>query len=535
MDIKNNTTNIFDGDDFGQNDLQDQAMLDKILQTYWFYYYAYDVVDFVKTSGGDTQTHTLRYDKQRDDLGMAPFYYYTTESNPSSTKVYVNIKSADYENFEIYSEAGELIANNSSINLRTVVVYDFDGSYLYLKLPKTSNTGYDDANLERYYRVYEIPNVADYVSEMSTKPGYNASDYTWVNKHEPRYYVDVLGVRYYLLPRTGVAPGTSGDIAKNNKAQVLYDKYGNTTVAASGSLNSPEIAQYATFENINNYFVEYYEEYYQVNYTVYTDKGGSKFINPKADPLTNTVTLPEMAGNPTEFYLNYGAATLYYNGAPTTINHYMYCPVNTNYKSNVEFRSSLGRSSWETAGVTIKTLPSPHIGYWYDGGEEYAFVGYIMVNDAILETITKRGDSASGGEASSGDMYRAFLEYINAVYKFEDYDALEDFASQAALDSYLTRYTPGQSGYGAARMQEAYTNFIADLKEKIGVQVGAYKLVNLCSNLLLADSYDYEDYGNKMISYVNVNVPVTFKDMAIANPKTGASTTSLSVMLPTPL
>ena len=504
---KSNTSNIFDGNDFGQNNASDKSLLENVLQTYWFYYYAYDVLYFVKSS----QTHIIRYDKNRDDAGQPPFYYYTNEGAKTGI-VYGNVKTTDYDNFTFVDGSGatqelsvQLTVKENTFGME----YDIDGSYMYLSLPAKADavSGSTPSTISRYYRFHEILDFSDYYDDLSA-----GEKTTWLSTAEPRYYVDIMGSRYYILPR-------NNNIAKTPVAKTIFNKNGKTTVADGVPA---DIVQNSAFVNIKNYFIEYYEEFYPVEYKGYTDRWGSAFINPfnETDEMktTNTVTLPAVSDNPTSYYFDYEKAELYYNGAPSTVEHYVYCPVNTNYKSNVAYVSSAGSSAWETTGVTIKTLPSPHIGYWYDGGEKYGFVGYIQVTDKILENITKRGDAGDAG--SGGEMYNAFLNYINQVYKFEDYDELADFKDQAALDAYLATYDSGGSGATPVRLARAFDAFIIALKEAVGAQVSTYTKLNFCANLLLADSYDYEDYAQKKISFINVNIPVSFKEL-LADPRDG--------------
>lgn len=504
---KSNTNNIFDGNDFGQNNASDKSLLENVLQTYWFYYYAYDVLYFVKSS----QTHIIRYDKNRDDAGQPPFYYYTNEAAETGI-VYGDVKTTDYDNFTFVDGSGA--TQELTIQLKVKentfgMEYDIDGSYMYLSLPAKADavSGSTPGTISRYYRFHEILDFSDYYDSLSS-----GEKSIWLSNAEPRYYVDIMGSRYYILPR-------NNNIAKTPVAKTIFNKEGKTSVADGVPA---DIVQNSAFVNIKNYFIEYYEEFYPVEYKGYTDKWGSAFINPfnETDEMktTNTVTLPAIGENPTSFYFDYEKAELYYNGAPSTMEHYVYCPVNTNYKSNVAYVSSAGSSAWETTGVTIKTLPSPHIGYWYDGGEKYAFVGYIQVTDKILENITKRGDTDDAG--SGGEMYNSFLNYINEVYKFEDYDELADFKDQAALDAYLATYDHGGSGETSVRLARAFDAFIIALKEAVGAQVSNYTKLNFCANLLLADSYDYEDYAQKKISFINVNVPVSFKEL-LADPRDG--------------
>mgnify|MGYP003314987571 CR=1 FL=1 len=82
-------------------------------------------------------------------------------------------------------------------------------------------------------------------------------------------------------------------------------------------------------------------------------------------------------------------ATMYYNGAPSTINHYVYCPVNTNYRSIPEICKFANTIYPEYAAVNyIETEYDGHHGlYWIT---EEDIEEYISATNAIILRHDKR-------------------------------------------------------------------------------------------------------------------------------------------------
>lgn len=472
----------FGNDKLTVNDFQDQAasldaqILERVLQTYWFYDDSYMALYFMS---GSTK-HYIRYDSS---IG---FYYLTDESNPSSVHE-VDIYSDDMENFKING-------TNTELETEELYKYDFDGSYLYIKETANMNITGDK---DKYYRLHEV------TQSMMTKANNGtygtAAENKFLRDYEPRYYYDMHGTRYYMLARDeqGISRASNTIYYLNNAGSVVVEQTANLTT-------------------VKNYFIQYGGEYYPVDYTVYADESGSTYISPMHNATTNTVTIPTGSG-PVECYFNYDTKLLYNKETSERVDfdHYVYCPINENYLVNTKCISGI----WYTDAITIKSLPSPNIGFWYDG-DNYGFVGYIMVTDKIIEDMKKA--PSNDGTDKGGVIYQSFDRYMKLVYskanfaktRFSDYNST---TGQSALyDAFITQY----AGAGGT-FDEAYNAFYNELSGLVGELISRYSKTDLLTSLLLAESYEYSKDGiANIISGVNVNIPVSFKDITI-DPRTG--------------
>lgn len=472
----------FGNDKLSVNDFQDQAasldaqILERVLQTYWFYDDSYMALYFMS---GSTK-HYIRYDST---IG---FYYLTNENNPSS--VYkVDIYTDDMENFKING-------TNTELETEELYKYDFDGSYLYIKETANMNITGDK---DKYYRLHEV--TQDMMTKANNGTYGTAAQNKFLRDYEPRYYYDMHGTRYYMLARNeqGISRASNTIYYLNNAGSVVVEQTANLTT-------------------VKNYFIQYGGEYYPVDYTVYADERGSTYISPMHNPTTNTVTIPTGSG-PVECYFNYDTKLLYNKETSERVDfdHYVYCPINENYLVNTKCISGI----WYTDAITIKSLPSPNIGFWYDG-DNYGFVGYIMVTDKIIEDMKKA--PSNDGTDKGGVIFQSFDRYMKLVYskanfaktRFSDYNST---TGQSALyDEFITRY----AGAGGS-FDDAYNAFYNELSGLVGELISRYSKTDLLSSLLLAESYEYSKDGiANIISGVNVNIPVSFKDITI-DPRTG--------------
>ena len=565
----NSQADLFDGGDFASGNADDEDMLDKILKTYWFYDYYYNILQFTETSTETgspvTTTYTIKFDVEEYLNSRQSLFYYllddsktdvittkpdgvtTNEAEVMANRVYVDVFGTNEVGYKIVRDGTEI-----ALEVVEVYEYDFDGAYLYLKLPAFGDeliTLFEQGgatnipNTERYYRLHEISSVSEYISSLVGTgfeiPSESVAD-SWIFKAQPRYWVEVLGVRYYILPRVD-------SYASGNGAKTIFDKDGNINVSAPDNPNdiTTEIRYSSEFISINNYYIDYFDKYYKVDYATYTDAylgegnvviRGSEFICPYYDIETNTVTLPAEGDYPERtYYFDVENATLYYNGAPeSTTPHYVYSPVNQNYDVNVAYVTDSGSSHWEYTGVTIRKLPSPNIGYWYDGGEKYGFVGYISLTEEDILSMTRRGtDGDASGENSSGEIYESFMRYIDAVYTADRYDDVSDFGNdEARMQAFIDKYDAEGSASDPleTRLSRAHATYVSRLKLSVGDKVGGYNMTEFLSNLLLAEEYLPEKDGETTVQYVHINVPVTFTnlmydDQEIFDPRTGKSLT----------
>lgn len=433
----------FNNDNIGSNEfngtVEDNAMLAKLLRTYWYYEDSYDVLYLLD---GENNKHYIRYDETKSS-----FYYLTNEDDESS-KYYVTVTTSDYSNFRLGH-------NNAQLHSEIIYKYDFPGSKMFLKVPKSGH--YDK---DFYYEFKKITSSDEYTT-------------SWLASARPRYYTEIENVKYYIFPRnpqTGAA------------SKLIYNADGNADHGSDNRINNvgTEIV------NIDFYEIIYQDEYYKVSYLQGYDDGGSLYINPYYNAKENKTQFV-VDGVMTDFYFDYENEILYYALTERMIDYEfarIYCSVNDNYS----ITARINGETWNVSGINIKSLPSPNISYWY-GDEQYGFVGYIALTDKIFEGFKKADkDNESGGSnIEGGKIYTAFANYIDTIYA----DRTDEYRKTVknAVGGRIGDYTK----------EDLLTSFlIAD----------SYEL-----------NTDEEDVKNGRkpvrIKYINVNVPVRFEDLYI--------------------
>ena len=472
----------FTENDFSQSgDTLDLQLLERVLQTYWYYRDSYLALYFKE--GGTTKRY-IRYDSVQDADGIG-FYYL----NSAGAKVPIVVYSSDMVNFTylLSDTARENVTGTPDtapyLEEETLFKYNFVGANLYMKEGKDP---FDPNDFDKYFRMYEVTSemIQDAESTQST------SSVSWfIVNYQPRFYYDMNGKRYYFLARN-----EHGSRACNT----IY--YVNPS-AAAGSGISYESSANITY--LKNYYVNYGSEYFTINYKVYTD-GPNQYINPLHDPETNTVTVTTATGD-VDCYFNYEEGLLYNvaTGQRVSFDHYIYCPINENYK--VQLKQSGG--SWTTGDITIKSLPSPNINYWYDD-DEYGFVGYIMLTDKILESMKKAPSNDATDDG--GVIYQTFKTYMQLVYSKSNF-AEAKFANSTLYNQFLN----GRS------LDDAYNEFYLNLDREVRNRILRYDEDAFMSSLLQAERYRYSKEGLlDIIAGVYVNVPITFNNL-MTDPRTG--------------
>lgn len=428
----------------------DYNTLRTLLRTYWFYEETYEVFYFENVD--DSKTY-ICYDEESKD------FYYVDENNQ---KVSVEITTVDNENF-YYNVKG----NSTKIKLEREEKYryNYPGAKLYIRVSDADSNG-------RYYELKEIV----YNETVPT----NAPESTdWVLSRRPRYYVDVEGDYYYWLP-------IMKDSSTSAPSTTIYNGEGSST----------GLSFTYSIQTLDAYYIIYNNEYYEVVYPTANDEYGSPYVNPETMP--GEVTIPVRDDYIQTYYLNFNNKTLCTSAdllIKVDFEHRVYCPVNDNYTINVSLTAgSGGTQSWTSSGITINSLPSPNIGFWYNS-EEYGFIGYIYMTDAILTDLkANASDSESGEVTQSGAIYTEFSDYIDIIY--DGYDQL----------------------------------YIENLKRAVAERVSEYSLEDFLSALLIANSYVYDTDGST-INFINVNVPITFENIEFLDENNNLQTVSLSVVV----
>ncbi len=429
---------------------QDYNTLRTLLRTYWFYEETYEVFYFENVD--DSKTY-ICYDEASKN------FYYVDENNQ---KVLVEITTVDNENF-YYNIKG----NSTKIKLEREEKYryDYPGAKLYIRVSDADSNG-------RYYELKEIV----YNETVPT----NAPESTdWVLSRRPRYYVQIEGDYYYWLP-------IMQDSSTSAPSTTIYNGEGSST----------GLSFTYSIQTLDAYYIIYNNEYYEVVYPTANDEYGSPYVNPETMP--GEVTIPVRDDYIQTYYLNFNNKTLCTSAdllIKVDFEHRVYCPVNDNYTINVSLTAgSGGTQSWTSSGITINSLPSPNIGFWYNS-EEYGFIGYIYMTDAILTDLkANASDSESGEVTQSGAIYTEFSDYIDIIY--DGYDQL----------------------------------YIENLKRAVAERVSEYSLEDFLSALLIANSYVYDTDGST-INFINVNVPITFENIEFLDENNNLQTVSLSVVV----
>lgn len=429
---------------------QDYNTLRTLLRTYWFYEETYEVFYFENADNSKTY---ICYDEASKN------FYYVDENNQ---KVLVEITTVDNENF-YYNVKG----NSTKIKLEREEKYryDYPGAKLYIRVSDADSNG-------RYYELKEIV----YNETVPT----NAPESTdWVLSRRPRYYVQIEGDYYYWLP-------IMQDSSTSAPSTTIYNGEGSST----------GLSFTYSIQTLDAYYIIYNNEYYEVVYPTANDEYGSPYVNPETMP--GEVTIPVRDDYIQTYYLNFNNKTLCTSAdllIKVDFEHRVYCPVNDNYTINVSLTAgSGGTQSWTSSGITINSLPSPNIGFWYNS-EEYGFIGYIYMTDAILTDLkANASDSESGEVTQSGAIYTEFSDYIDIIY--DGYDQL----------------------------------YIENLKRAVAERVSEYSLDDFLSALLIANSYVYDTDGST-INFINVNVPITFENIEFLDENNNLQTVSLSVVV----
>ena len=406
----------------------------------------------------------INYKQNLDDGGST---YINPFVNPQTNTTTITLLSG--EEVECY------------FNYETKVLYEklivkTDSFTYYIKVNKANIS-----DVDKYYKV------------MSVDPSYydRFEDDTWAFINKPAYCVDIAGTRYYITSLS-TSLGAS-DIAND---QVIYTAQGDN----GGPLTGRTICR------LNDYYVEYKGVKYFIEYKVIDG-----YVNPFIDATTNIVKVMIATNTYETCYFDYNTKTLYAD-VKASFDNKIYCAVNENYRINAVLKTDV----WLIDNITIKLLPSPNIGFWYNG-EQYGFVGYIEMNKDIFDEMTKKVDAGGGGESGAGAIYLEFSELVTAVY------TKDAFASgRFATPELYTAFLNGRS------FDEAYDDFVFNLREQIGTRISEYSMDDFLSDLLTADDYKYVDGNTTSINYIVVNIPVTFNDLII-DPRTGKQI-SLSVI-----
>lgn len=399
---------------------------------------------------------------------LRTYWYYEDTYNA----LYYEIEGVKhYIRYEPSTKRFYYLADESNLNstryYATIISEDFTNFKLSNGVP---------LGIEELYK-YNFPGSAMYI-KIPSSIGNEKDQYyelkriesddmyttSWLSINKPRYYAEVYNNKYYILPRNKT---------DHSSSNLIYDENGRSNFGSDNPISSASIV------NLDFCQIIYNDEYYEVNYLKGYDSEGSLYINPYYNKVSNTIELKDASGSTTTYFFDYETRQLYYEDTETNIvkaDHEklgvsVHCSVNDNYSINAKYD---GR--WQISGIKIKSLPSPNISFWY-GAEQYGFVGYISLTDTILDGL-KKSDKSSGesGTNDGGEIYLAFEKYIDIVY---------------ASWTYEQRLA---------------------LKNSVGERVGSYTLDQFLSNLLVADSYELNEYKTA-VEYINVNIPVKFEDL----------------------
>ena len=421
------------------------------------YYQAYDTVTDTET--GMPENASL---------------YYNPIDYPRENKVSVYISGRgyvdcyfNYTTKTLYEDINARVSNVEEEDLYTLYYIQLDGV--------------------EHSRYFPVKKVAD-------DSYYNGFDEThWVRINKPKYFVEYRNQRYFINEDT-LAP---------NASQTLYslicDENGNpfTTVERLVTFDSYEVVYDGVIypvQMLKRYEVGYSDDKYY-------------YYNPFVDATTNTVRIKIADNIYRDCYFDYVAQMLFAE-LEASFDNYIYSAINENYSINANYDNS--RSIWSIADITIKSLPNPNIGFWYNG-ERFNYVGYIELTQKIFDELKKK--STTPESKDGGAIYMKFMDHIDLIYTEAAFD-VSRFENEDLYNAFISNYSDG-----TGLLSEAVKNFVVALKSAVEIKLGSpFTIATMLSTLLVADSYIYDDVQPNVIKYINVNIPVKLEDL-IADPR----------------
>ena len=345
-------------------------------------------------------------------------FYYEYGAN-QIREVKVN-SSDDMGNTKLYiynDETGEFDIERP---LEQESIYTYGHKFIGAELYAMIGTG----SSAKYYKYHKVP------EELID----NATAGSFIEKYEPRYYVDISGTRYYTMIHKNKDKGTHND---DKKFTDLFTEEGVKASAITFNITT-----------LNNYYVLLDDIYYRINYKEIVDAMGSVYINPMQ--LESTVTLPYGDSN-VEFYFDYSnnsnTSGLYekyesndYEDA-VLFNYRIYTPISKNYSLNAVLKNNV----WISSDITLNAFPSLNMDYWYNN-PDYILLGYLNVSNIDIEIMKRNEDEGAIYENSQF----SYVPALNQIVNTDEYKANSTpgaYTVFATLDWFNNRLTVADSGH----------------------------------------------------------------------------------------
>ncbi len=365
---------------FFSKDIKNTVMTKRILKKNAFYYeYGTNQIKEVKVNSSD-------------DMGNTKLYIYNDGTGEFDIE-----KPLEQEHIYTYGDR-------------------FMGAELYAMIGNGSSA--------KYYKYHKVP---ESVIE-------NAPENSFIDIYEPRYYVDIAGVRYYTMIHKNRDKGT------HNDDKMFTDLFNEDGVKASSITYN--------IVTLNNYYVLLDDTYYKINFEELVDAQDSVYVNPMQNP--STVELPY--GNSTRlYYFDYqnnsntsGLFEKYESGEyedAVLYEYRIYTPISKNYTLNAVLKNNF----WISSDITLNAFPSLNMDYWYNN-PDYVLLGYLNVSNIDIE-IMKRNENE--GAVYENSQY-SYIPSLNQLVNTDEYLANPTAGAYTVfgtVDWFNSRLTIADSGH----------------------------------------------------------------------------------------
>lgn len=369
-----------------RNNGSDLSVLSKLLNTYWYYRTGY---------------------KKLYDAELNAYVKYD-DGKYTCNGVEVTVYCSNVQNDTYFYVVNSDSSTNHNLKVVDVYEYNFVGAEPYISIYAKGTTNY-------------------YKLTRTTSEYFEALNNEALTTANPAYYAVINGTTYYVLPQY-----TTGSIWNGN-SNSIYDSNG---VIQNLILDSGDIS----IAILKNYNIKFNEAYYPVSYIENTI-GSEGYVSGDSlcilDPTSHAGTVKlDIDGNGEEtYYFDFNTRELYNDvglSTKSSFKYSVYSAMNDNYLINAKL-NTLG-SGWVYGGVTVQSLPSKNVGYWYND-PNYGAVGFIEVTSNDLDEI--RGKFDSDLNAYTG--VRAVVEdLVNTLYADRGQEFREGLMSLyfSKIDSY---------------------------------------------------------------------------------------------------
>lgn len=447
VDSSKFSQDAFNGYELSNTTTSDLGLLNKILETYWYY----------------DQTYTLLYTESIAGLGkvyvkfdpeIRTAYDYISLAdgegmivNASQYDSYISGKTTSFEKLadtQIDGDSGTAIISGVSVD----ILYDENFASYYFINPNDGKYYFFSENLRSavyskrilrknaFYYEYDGNQIQEIKVGSSTDmttiymclwdsdaqefditntiPLSQESHYTYGERFKGADLYALIDSKYYKYYRVSdsvIQSAPTDSFIKRYEPRYYVDIEGERYYTMIHRKSSSEIYRFVglysesgqefiaspNIQTLYNYYVVLDDVYYKINYKEFVDEGGSKYINPKINE--STVEFPYKGVTKT-YYFDYnnnsnkhGLFEIYDGNAyddAVLINYKIYTPLSSSYSLGAVLKSN----SWIPTDISLKSFPSLNMDYWYDN-PEYVLLGYLKVTDLDLTTMKTSDEQAN--------------------------------------------------------------------------------------------------------------------------------------------